>query len=88
VKKGELVKKVAKRVNLPQTTVKKVIDEVFVAIYEELMKGGRVCIKGFGTFKVVKLKERTYRNPKTGKKEKSPAKRVARFKPAPALRNL
>jgi DNA-binding protein HU-beta len=52
----------------------------FDTIQEQLKKGEKVTLIGFGTFSVVKRKARTAKNPRTGKAVKVPAKKVAKFK--------
>ena len=46
---------------------------------------GPVRVSGLGTFKVVKLKARTYRHPKTGKRCDVGPRTVVRFKPSAKL---
>lgn len=53
-----------------------VLDEITGA----LKKGQDVVLTGFGTFKVVKRKARTGRNPQTGESLQIPARKVVRFK--------
>ncbi|MDX8384637.1 MAG: HU family DNA-binding protein, partial [Ghiorsea sp.] len=43
-----------------------VVTTVFSAISEELANGGRVELRGFGSFSIKKRDARTGRNPKTG----------------------
>lgn len=52
-----------------------------------LSKGGRVEIRGFGSFGLNYKPPRQGRNPKTGDKVKVPAKYVPHFKAGKELRN-
>ena len=45
-------------------------------------------LTGFGTFAFMKRKSRVGVNPATGKKMQIPAKRVPKFKPGKALKDL
>ncbi len=63
-----------------------VISTVFSAISEELAGGGRVELRGFGSFSIKKRDSRTGRNPKTGEAVFVPAKVVPYFKPGKELR--
>jgi DNA-binding protein HU-beta len=51
-----------------------------------LKKGDRVRFPGFGTFRVLKRKARTARNPQTGEPIKVPVRTVPRFTPAKELK--
>ena len=54
-------------------------------IVSALKSHGRVIIKGFGTFNVVAVPAREYRNPKTGAVVSKPAHDVVRFKASKAI---
>ncbi len=64
---------------------KKAVGEVLEAFMEEVMKavssGDSVTFTGFGTYKPVKRKARTGRNPQTGETIKIPARTVPVFRP-------
>jgi len=70
---------------VPKAEASRMLDLVLNSISTALAKGEDVTIKGFGTFKVVELAERTGRNPQTGEKIQIPAKKVVRFKAGSAL---
>jgi len=57
-----------------------VINLIFKGFTEELKKGGRIEIRGFGSFVVREYKGYTGRNPKTGKNIDIPPKRLPFFK--------
>ncbi len=57
-----------------------IIDVIFDAITDTLVKGDRVEIRGFGSFKVKQRDARMGRNPKTGEEVQIQAKRVPSFK--------
>lgn len=63
-------------------TVKVILD----AMCCTLAKGGRIEIRGFGSFSLNQRPSKQKRNPKTGGKLKEPAKYIPHFKPAKELR--
>ena len=56
-------------------------------VTEELKKGGKVELVGFGTFEVSKRAAREGRNPQTKKTIKIPASNAAKFKAGKALKD-
>lgn len=56
------------------------------AMSASLSRGGRIEIRGFGSFGLNYRPPRQGRNPKTGDKVKVPAKYVPHFKPGKELR--
>ncbi|MCM8764593.1 MAG: HU family DNA-binding protein [Candidatus Omnitrophica bacterium] len=83
--KGELVDAVAKVVCSKKEAVA-AVDTVISSIKASLKKGKPVTLVGFGTFKVVKRKARTGRNPRTGATIKIPAKNIPVFKAGSELK--
>ncbi|MBD3238034.1 MAG: integration host factor [Candidatus Moranbacteria bacterium] len=83
--KTQLVEAVAKKVKLPKTQVKAVIDETLDTI-KSTMKSKKVQLIGFGTFETVKRSQRQGVNPATGKKITIPARKAPKFKPGKALK--
>ncbi len=63
-----------------------VVNTIFTAISDALVDGGRVELRGFGSFTVKKRNARIGRNPKTGESVEVPAKVVPHFKPGKELR--
>ena len=75
--KQQLIDRVAQRRKISKTVAKRAVDLVFDGMTEELAKGGRVEIRGFGSFQVRRYDSYKSRNPKTGesvevKPKKSP----------------
>lgn len=85
--KSELVAELAKRNDLSKASAEQAIDSIVDIITAELVKGEEVAIHGLGTFRVAERAERQGHNPKTGEKLTIPAAKVAKFKPAKALRD-
>ena len=79
--KSELILKVADR--LPYLTHKDaeiIVNTIFDSMIETLADGGRIEIRGFGSFKVKERDARQGRKPKTGQSVSIPAKRMPFFK--------
>lgn len=81
-----LVSKVFETTNLPQKTIKDIIENLFAKIADSLSEGDDVEFRGFGIFKTKQRKKRVGRNPKTGKIVSIPQKRVVVFKPGSILK--
>jgi len=81
--KAQLIAEVAKKANLSKKDATNAINATIDTIKKNVKKG--VTLVGFGTFKVVKRKARTGRNPQTGEKIRIKAKNVVKFKPGKGL---
>lgn len=66
--------------------VEQVVDLFFDEIAQRLSEGGRVELRGFGTFSTRQREARTGRNPRTGDSVSVPAKKVPYFKPGKEMR--
>lgn len=66
--------------------VDRIVACMFEAITERLIRGGRVELRGFGSFSTRARAARTARNPRTGAKVAVHAKRALHFKPGKELR--
>lgn len=78
--KSELVQKVADRVNLTKKRAEEVVNLIFDSMTEALVKGGRVEIRGLGSFVVRNYKSYTGRNPRTGESIEVKPKKLPFFK--------
>jgi len=85
--RSELVAILAKQnPDLSLKEVEKVINTFFETINEQLAKGGRVELRGFGAFSTRARTARTGRNPRTGDAVDVEAKSVPYFKPGKEMR--
>jgi len=84
--KAGLVEKVADQTGLTKRTSREAVDAIVSAITDSLAREERVTLVGFGTFQVIRRKERIGRNPQTGDKIQIPAKKVPKFRPGRGLR--
>ena len=79
--KKEIAKKIAEEMNIPQLTVAEIVQKVFDGITGTLVEEGRIELRNFGVFEVIKRKPRQARNPRTGENVQVPERRAVRFKP-------
>ena len=85
--KAELVSEVAAKTDLTKKEVAAAVDAIFSSIQEDLAKGEKVQLIGFGTFEVRHRAARKGRNPQTGAEIEIPASKVPAFKPGKALKD-
>jgi DNA-binding protein HU-beta len=83
--KKELVNEVAKVVSTKKEA-QAALDCMISSITRSLKKGEDVTLTGFGTFKVVKRKARTGRNPRTGEVLKIKASKAPKFSAGKTLK--
>ena len=85
--RSELVQKLCNDFpDLSQREVENVVGAFFDSITDQLAKGGRVELRGFGAFSTRQRDARTGRNPRTGEAVDVKAKRVPYFKPGKEMR--
>ena len=85
--KAELVAAVAEKTGLSKKDSEKAVNAAFDAISEELVKGGKVQLVGFGSFETKTRNARVGRNPRTKEEIEIPASRVPAFKAGKALKD-
>lgn len=78
--KSGLIDALSKKENLTEKKAIDVINLIFKGFNDELKKGGRIEIRGFGSFVVRKYDAYTGRNPKTGKNIEVAPKSLPFFK--------
>ena len=86
--KTELVAAIASKTNITKKDSEAALKAFIDVVGEELKKGEKVQLVGFGTFEVVKRAARTGRNPQTGKEMKIKASKAPKFKPGKALKDI
>lgn len=85
--KSDLIQKMyAKHPHLYQQELDRVVNIVLNEITDALQDGGRVELRGFGTFTAKARDARTGRNPRTGSAIVVEAKRFPYFRPGKDLR--
>ncbi|MDO4277906.1 MAG: HU family DNA-binding protein [Lachnoclostridium edouardi] len=86
--KTDLIAAVAENAELSKKDAEKAVKALTDVISEELAKGGKIQLVGFGTFEVAERAEREGRNPKTGEPMKIAASRSPKFKAGKALKDM
>jgi integration host factor subunit beta len=85
--RSELIALVAKdQPGLSPREIEAIVACLFDAISTQLAQGGRVELRGFGTFTTRARDGRVGRNPRTGEPVKVQPKRVPYFKPGKEMR--
>lgn len=85
--KSELISSIAaKMTHLPEKKVSESINYILELMSNELIKGNRIEIRGFGSFSLHYRPPRNAHNPKTGEKVITEAKYSPHFKPGKELR--
>ena len=84
--KTELVDAIAKKTDLSKKDSEKALKAFIDTVTDELKKGEKIQLVGFGTFEVAKRNARTGKNPQTGKAIKIPACKAPKFKAGKALK--
>lgn len=83
----ELINEVVAITSLKKKDVEAAVLTALGLIANELADGEEVRLANFGTFKVVKVKERTGRNPSSGEAITIPGGKKVRFKPYGELKD-
>ena len=85
--KAELVAAIAEKAELSKKDAEASVKAFTEVIAEELKKGEKVTLVGFGTFEVSERAARTGRNPQTGAEIKIAACKAPKFKAGKALKD-
>ena len=78
--KTELIAAVAKKAEMTKVDSAKAFNALMEVTREELKKGNKIALIGFGTFAMQERPKRKGKNPRTGKSITIPAKKVLKFK--------
>ncbi len=84
--KTEFVDAFAEKISCTKVDAGKIVNAFFDLISETLKSGQDIRVVGFGTFKVVDVKEKNITNPQNGKKMTVPASKRVRFSVGKALK--
>ena len=85
--KTELIAAVAEQAELSKKDSEKALKAFVDVVTEELKKGEKIQIVGFGTFEVSERAAREGRNPQTGATMKIEACKAPKFKAGKALKD-
>ena len=86
--KTELVAAMAEQTNLSKKDVEAALKAFVDVVAEELKKGEKVQLVGFGTFEVSERAAREGRNPQTGETMQIKASKTPKFKAGKALKDM
>ena len=86
--KTELVAAMAEKTELSKKDAEKALKAFTDVVAEELAKGEKIQLVGFGTFEVAERPAREGRNPKTGETMKIAASKAPKFKAGKALKDV
>ena len=86
--KTELVAAIAEKTELSKKDAEKALKAFTDVVAEELAKGEKIQLVGFGTFEVAERPAREGRNPQTGETMKIAASKSPKFKAGKALKDV
>jgi DNA-binding protein HU-beta len=86
--KAELVAAIADKTELSKKDSEKALKAFIDVIAEELAKGEKIQLVGFGTFEVSERAAREGRNPQSGEPMNIPASKAPKFKAGKALKDM
>ena len=86
--KTELVAAISEKTELTKKDSEKALKALIDVVAEELKKGEKVQLVGFGTFEVSERAAREGRNPQTGETMKIEASKAPKFKAGKALKDM
>ncbi len=86
INKDNLIDYIVSKVEISKKDAAMALDALTDKITEELRKGNKITLTGFGTFKVSKRAAREGVNPKTGERIQIAAMTVPKFKAGKSLK--
>lgn len=86
--KTELVAAMSDKAGISKKVAEEALAAFTEAVTEELKKGGKVQLVGFGTFEVSERAAREGRNPQTNEVMQIAASRAPKFKAGKALKDM
>lgn len=84
--KREIIELVARKAHLTKRAAEEAVEVFLDEVGRILSKGERVVLSGFGTFRVISMKGKTVKIPKTDKLVTIKTHRSPRFTPGKALK--
>ncbi|MBB5265990.1 DNA-binding protein HU-beta [Catenibacillus scindens] len=86
--KAELIAAMAEKAELSKKDSEKALKAFIDVVTEELVKGEKIQLVGFGTFEVSERPAREGRNPQTGETMEIKASKAPKFKAGKALKDV
>ncbi len=87
MRKSEMIEALANETGLTKADAEKMFNATFNLVKDELVKGNKVSIAGFGTFKITERAARDGRNPQTGETIHIAASKGVNFKAGTELKD-
>ena len=87
MKKAELLAAMVEKAEISKRDAEKALKAFEDVVTEELKKGGKIQLVGFGTFEVAERAARVGRNPQTGEDMEIAASKAPKFKAGKALKD-
>jgi DNA-binding protein HU-beta len=84
--KNEIIKLVASKAHSTKKATEEVVDVFLNEIIKLLAKGEKIVLSGFGTFRVVKVKDKPVIIPGTKERKIVKSHRASRFSPGKPLK--
>ena len=86
MKKSEMIEAIANASGVTKADAERVFNATFELFKDELAKGAKISVSGFGVFKISERAARTGRNPQTGATINIAASKSVSFKAGSALK--
>lgn len=86
--KVELITAIAEKAEISKKDAEKALNAFTGIVTDEMKRGQRIQLVGFGTFETVEKKAREGKNPATGEKMTIPACTAPKFKAGKALKDV
>lgn len=83
--KSELIQSLAEKIKVSNDEAASIVDSFFDSMRDALLRGDRVEIRGFGSFKIKQYEGYVGRNPKTGESVQVKPKKMPFFKAGKGL---
>lgn len=87
MKKSEMIEVLSSKTGLSKADAEKMFNATFDLFKEELAKGNKVSVAGFGAFKISERAAREGRNPQTGETIQIAASKSVSFKAGTELKS-
>ena len=88
VRKNNLFEAVSRKAHLTKKASKDAVEVFLSEIQKALIRGEKVVLSGFGTFRSVSVKDKEVIIPKTGERKIIKSHRAARFTPGRSLKKM
>lgn len=86
--KRELIEQVARKAHLTKKAAAEAVETFLQEVQRALIKGEKVILTGFGTFRVIQMKQKSVRVPGTGEEKLVRSHRLPRFVPGKSLKRI